>query len=173
MSDATGARMEELVIRRIIDAPVDLVWEAWTNPDHVMRWWGPKYYTSPSCTIDLRVGGRYVFCMQAPAEMGGTVSYTAGVYKRIVHNKVLEFTQAISDKDGNPIDPTTIGLPADFPEELNAVVTFEAKGELTRLSIEVHGWTASQMFVFAYAGWHQQTDKFEEILTQLSRSAGT
>jgi len=165
MSDIADAKTEDFVIRRIIDAPVDLVWQAWTDPQQVKRWWGPKYYTSPSCKIDLRVGGTYVFCMQAPGDQGGGESYTAGVYTRIVPKELLEFTQSIADKDGNSIDPAEIGMPPDFPKEMRTVVAFEAKGELTKLTITIQGWTAGQMFVFALAGWHQQMDKLEESLT--------
>jgi uncharacterized protein YndB with AHSA1/START domain len=75
---------EDLVITRIIDAPLDMVWKAWTDPKHVIRWWGPKYYTSPTCKIDLREGGKFIFCMRAPKDQGGQDSYTAGVYEKIV-----------------------------------------------------------------------------------------
>ena len=60
-----SVKKEELVITRIIDAPLEMVWKAWTIPEHVMRWWGPKDYTSPTCKIDLREGGKYIFCMSA------------------------------------------------------------------------------------------------------------
>jgi|SRR5215813_1139172 len=56
----------ELVIRRIFDAPRELVWKAWTEPERMMQWWGPKNFTSPACKIDFRVGGKYLFCMRSP-----------------------------------------------------------------------------------------------------------
>ena len=107
---------EDLVVTRIIDAPIELVWKTWTDPEHVMKWWGPKYYTSPSCKIDLREGGRYVFCMRAPQNQGGQDSYTAGIFKKIVPMELLEFTQGMADQDGNPIDPAQAGMPPDFPK---------------------------------------------------------
>ena len=159
MADKTEVKKEELVVTRIIDAPVDIVWKAWTEPEHVMHWWGPKDYTSPSAKIDLRVGGKYVFAMQAPQEQGGQVSYTGGVYQRIVPMQLLEFTQGLSDADGNAIDPAQIGMPADFPKELHTVVAFRARGDMTELTITQTGWVPSQMFVYALAGTQQQTDK--------------
>ena len=48
---------QELVITRVFDAPRELVFKAWTEPEHVVRWWGPKGYTTPFSTIDLRPGG--------------------------------------------------------------------------------------------------------------------
>jgi uncharacterized protein YndB with AHSA1/START domain len=161
MSDA-AVKKEDLVVTRIIDAPVEMVWKAWTEPKEVIRWWGPKHYTSPSCRIDLRVGGKYVFCMRAPRDQGGQDSYTAGVYKRIVPMELLEFTQSLADKDGNPIDPAQLGMPPDFPKELRTVVVFKAKGGMTELTITEYGWTVSQMYVYSYAGLHQSLDKLAE-----------
>ena len=124
----------DLVVTRIIDAPLEMVWNAWTNPEHVKRWWGPKDYTSPSCTIDFRVGGKYIFCMHAPEEQGGQDSYTSGVYQKIVPMELLEFTQSLSDKNGNTIDPVKSGMPADFPKEIRVVITFKAKGSMAKKS---------------------------------------
>jgi uncharacterized protein YndB with AHSA1/START domain len=150
---------EDLVVTRIIDAPLELVWKAWTEPEHVMRWWGPKNYTSPSCKIDLREGGKYIFCMRAPKEQGGQDSYTTGVYKKIVPMKLLEFTQSLSDENGNKIDPSQAGMPPDFPKEMRTVVAFRAKGEMTELTITEYDWTVGQMYVYSYAGMQQSLDK--------------
>ncbi len=166
MADTTGVKKEDLVVTRILDAPLELVWKAWTEPQQVQRWWGPKYYTSPSCKIDLRVGGKYIFCMRAPKEMGGQDSYTAGVYMSIVPLELLEFTQALSDAEGNRIDPQKAGMPADFPKEMHTLVTFRAKGEMTELTIKQAGWTAGQMYVYALAGNQQQIDKLAEVLSR-------
>ena len=54
----------ELVITRTFDAPVALVWRAWPEPEHLSKWFGPKGITVPHCTIDFRVGGKYLYCMQ-------------------------------------------------------------------------------------------------------------
>src|SRR6185369_14448990 len=110
---------DDIKLTRIIDAPVAVVWKAWTEPEHVMRWWGPQDYTSPSCEIDLREGGKFVFCLRAPEYQGGQDSYTAGTYSKIVPNERLEFTQSMADKEGNQIDPVSIGMPADFPKITN------------------------------------------------------
>ncbi len=167
--DATkGVVKEDLVVTRIIDAPVELVWKAWTDPEHVMRWWGPKYYTSPSCKIDLREGGKFVFCMRAPENQGGQDMYTAGVYTKIVPMQRLEFTQGMADKDGNKIDPAQVGMPPDFPKELRTVVVFKAikGGEMTELTVTEYDWTVGQMFVYSLAGLHQTIDKMAAALAK-------
>jgi uncharacterized protein YndB with AHSA1/START domain len=161
MSDTPNVGTEILVVNRIIEAPVKLVWAAWTESELVKRWWGPKNYTSPECRIDLRVGGKYLFTMRAPAEWGGEDSYTAGEYLRIVPLERLEFTESISDKNGVPLQPGAPGMPPDFPQNLHTVVTFENVSGLTRLVITTSGWTSGTMFVFALAGLHQSIDKLE------------
>jgi len=83
-NEVANTKKIDLVVKRIIDAPVDIVWKAWTDPNQVTKWWGPEGFTSPTCKIDLREGGNYIFCMRAPAEMGGFEHYRSGVYKKIV-----------------------------------------------------------------------------------------
>ena len=56
----------EIAITRIYDAPVKLVWEAWTDPQHVARWWGPRGFTLTTHSKDLRPGGRWVYTMHGP-----------------------------------------------------------------------------------------------------------
>jgi len=162
-----NVKKEDIVVTRIIDAPVEMVWKAWTEPEHVMKWWGPKYYTSPSCKIDLREGGKYIFAMRAPADQGGQDAYTAGVYKKIVPMEYLEFTQGLSDKDGNPVDPAQVGMPPDFPKEVRTTIVFKAiRGDMTELTITEYDWTVSQMAVYSLAGMHQSIDKLAESLKQ-------
>jgi predicted 3-demethylubiquinone-9 3-methyltransferase (glyoxalase superfamily)/uncharacterized protein YndB with AHSA1/START domain len=167
MSDETvqSGEKEDIVITRILDAPVELVWRAWTQPEHVMRWWGPKYYTSPFCKIDFREGGKYIFTMRAPENQGGQDSYTSGVYLKIVPMERLEFTQGLSDENGDRIDPAQIGMPPDFPQEIRTVVTFKRiREDMTELTITEYGWTPGQMYVYSLAGMQQSIDKLAESL---------
>ncbi len=55
--DSARSKAEEIVIIRIFDAPREAVWQAWTNPEQMKQWWGPKNFTAPTIKIDLRVGG--------------------------------------------------------------------------------------------------------------------
>jgi uncharacterized protein YndB with AHSA1/START domain len=153
-----------IVVKRIIDAPIERVWQAWTDPQAVMRWWGPQSYTSPSCEIDLRIGGKFVFCMKAPPEQGGQDSYVSGVYSQIVPMERLEFTQSLADKDGNEIDPVQLGMPPDFPKKIRMVVVFKTRRDMTELTVTEYDWPPSQMYVYSIAGMHQSIDKLIESL---------
>jgi len=161
---ADTTKNKDIVITRIFDAPVETVWKAWTEPEQVMRWWGPKFYTSPYCNIDFRVGGNYVFGMRAPKEHGGGDMYVAGIYKKIIPMEFMEFGQGLSDKEGNKIDPTTIGMPADFPEEIRTTLVFKAIGDKTELIITEYDWKPGQMRDYSEIGLSQSLDKLAGIL---------
>jgi hypothetical protein len=88
------------------------------------------------------------------------------VYKKIVPMERLEFTQGLSDKDGNRIDPAQVGMPPDFPKEIRTSIVFKAKGDMTELTITEYDWAVGQMFVYSLAGLHQSIDKLAESLTR-------
>lgn len=158
------AGKQDIVLTRIFDAPVEDVWKAWTDPEEVKKWWGPRNFTSHSCTIDFREGGKFVFHMRAPKEMNNADLYTAGVYKKIAPLEFIEFTQGLSDKDGNKINPSTIGMPVDFPEEIPSLLAFKRVGEKTELTAIEYGWTLGQMREMSKLGLEQCLDKLAESL---------
>jgi len=161
----TVAEKRDVVLTRTFDAPVERVWKAWTDPQEVMRWWGPKGFTSPSCRIDFRVGGKYIFHMRAPKEFqDGQDFYTTGAYKKIVHLRLIEFTQSLSDKDGNRIDPATLGMPADFPKEIASSLAFKSVGGKTELTATEIGWTVGQMRDMSEAGLSDCLDKLAAVV---------
>lgn len=168
MTDTTvNLEKRDVVITRLFDAPIERVWKAWTDPEYVMRWWGPTGFTSPTCRIDFREGGRFVFHMRAPKDFqGGQDFYTAGVYKKIVPLKLIEFSQGLADKDGNRIEPTTVGMPAEFPKEIPSALTFKRVGDKTELTATEYGWTAGQMRDMSEAGLNQCLDKLAEVLVR-------
>lgn len=151
---------QAIVITRKLDIPVEWVWKAWTDPELLMKWWGPADYISPTCSIDLREGGKYLFCMRAPASQGGQDYYSTGVYESIVPLERLEFTHYLSDRDGNVVDPAEVGMPPDFPKKVHYTIEFKALDGQTELTITERGWTIfGQMSEFAVIGMQQSLDK--------------
>jgi len=150
------------VIERIFDAPRELVWKTWTDPEQVMRWWGPQYFTSPVCKIDLRVGGSYLYCMRSPE---GQDFWSTGVYHEIVMFERIVCTIAFSDAQGNIIAPTQVGFGDDVPLELLDTITFEVfEQNKTRLTLRRAGIPAGQMREMTVAGWNTSMDKFAASL---------
>lgn len=169
MSDtaAQNVTKKDLVVSRVFEAPVELVWKAWTDPELVMRWWGPDRFTCPSARIDFREGGTSVVCMRAPREFGGQDTYSTWVYKKIVPMQLIEFIQNIADQDGHPVDPVKIGLPPEFPKDMRTVVTFRDLGKgRTEMTVTEYDWTVSPMRGFAEAGLNQSLDKMVAIFVK-------
>jgi uncharacterized protein YndB with AHSA1/START domain len=155
-----SATKHDLVLTRVFDAPVELVWKAWTGPEQVMRWWGPNGFSSPLARIDFRVGGTSLVCMRAPKELGGRDMYSTWEYREIEPMRRIVYIHNLADKDGKKADPGELGLPPDFPQDQRHTVTFEAlDGNKTELTITEHGWTAGQMMDMSRTGMEQCLDK--------------
>lgn len=99
-SASTKSTEQELVITRIFDAPRELVFRAWTDPQHVARWWGPGGFTMPVCELDARPGGVMRFHMRAP---DGVIYPTTGTFHEVAAPERIVFTSyAYPDEAGNP-----------------------------------------------------------------------
>jgi uncharacterized protein YndB with AHSA1/START domain len=160
-----------VIIERVFDAPRELVFKAWTDPELIKKWWGPEHFTAPSATVDLRVGGKYIFAMHGPAGSEWDVdSYSAGEYLEIVPNEKLVVTDYFSDKDGNKIKPAEAGIKGDFPDEMEVTVLFQDAGDSkTKLSI-IYPKPATEAQMEAMLatgmkeGWNSSLDKMAEVL---------
>ena len=108
----------DLVLERVIDVPRELVWAAWTKPEHVFNWFTPAPWTTTHCEIDLRPGGAFRTIMRSPE---GKDYPNAGCYLEIVPNERLVWTDAL--------------LPGYRPAEnpfFTAILTLEPHGKGTR-----------------------------------------
>ena len=151
----------ELVITRIFDAPREMVWKAWTDPEHLMRWWGPKDFTAPVCKVDLRIGGKYLFAMRSP---DGQDFWSTGVYREIVPMKRLVCTDSFADPEGNVVPASYYGMASDFPQEMLVTITFEDLDGKTKLTLRHSGMPGGDEGANAEIGWNQSLDKLAESL---------
>lgn len=128
---------KEIIITRVFDAPRELVWKAWTEPEMIKKWWGPEGFTAPSIKMDFRVGGKYTYAMQGPkGSEWDRVMYTSGIFKEIIPMEKIVVTDYFSDEQGNKIEPSKEGQSTDFPTEMNATIVFEELEDgKTKLSI--------------------------------------
>lgn len=154
----------DLVVTRIFDAPIEQVWHAWTDPEHVMQWWGPTGFTSPLARIDFREGGTSLVCMRSPE---GQDLYNTWTYRKIVPMRRIEFVQNFSDKDGKKVDPVEMGMPPGIPLDVRHVVTFEAVGDdKTEMAVTEYGYTSDQIVEISKAGLEQCLDKMAAIFAE-------
>jgi uncharacterized protein YndB with AHSA1/START domain len=163
---ASKSAIRDLIVTRTFNAPVELVWKAWTEPEYVMKWWGPDYFTSPNAKIDFREGGTSLVCMRAPKEFGGQDFYNTWVYQKIVPMQSIEFIQNLADKDGNRVDPAAVGMPSNFPQDTRTVVTFKDLGKgRTEMTVTEYGLPTAdtEMGRNAELGLNQTLDKMVAI----------
>ncbi|WP_027086945.1 SRPBCC domain-containing protein [Cohnella panacarvi] len=107
-NNATVSRVENdrvLVLEREFNAPRELLFRMFKEPEHLKRWWGPKGWVLPVCNIDFRPGGVWHYCMkcvdESQGEFYGMESWGKGVYKEIAEPEMLAYTDYFSDAEGN------------------------------------------------------------------------
>ena len=120
-TNATGNRV--LSLERTFSAPIKLVWEAWTQPEHIAQWWGPKGMETEVLQHDFKAGGAWKYSMKMP---DGSEFIADGVYKEIV-----EFEKIISSANFKPM---TEGVEIQALFNLDYALGFVAKGQSARIS---------------------------------------
>jgi uncharacterized protein YndB with AHSA1/START domain len=140
----------ELTVSRVIDAPRALVFNAWTDPEQIARWWGPKGYTTVDYDMDIRPGGTYRFRMRSPE---GVDHRKRGVYREIVAPERIVFTFAWEEPDGR------------LGRELLVTVTFEPLGTQTRLTLRQSGFDTVENRDSHVIGWTSCLERFGEYMT--------
>jgi uncharacterized protein YndB with AHSA1/START domain len=157
-------------ISRVVDAPLERVWRAWTEIEQFKQWFGPKGFTMIHCRIDFRPGGRLHYCLQMP---NGGEMWGKALYKEIVKHERLVWINSFSDKDGgttvHPMNP-------DWPREMHTTITFEAQGaKKTKISVRwlpVEGSTGKELKTFDEGrssmnqGWSGTFEQFNEFLAK-------
>lgn len=152
---------QNLIFKRVFNAPVSKVWKAWVEPDLVMRWWGPDGFTSPSAKIDFREGSASLVCMSSP-QFGD--QYSLWRYTKIVPQQTIEWVHNLADKDGNKVAPSAIGMPPDFPEDMLNRAEFRDLGDgKTELTVTEFDWTVGQMMDLSKLGMEQCLNKMAAL----------
>src|SRR4051812_36036557 len=153
---ATPASDRELVISRLIDAPRERVYRAWTDPELLKQWFAPKPWTTPTVTLDVRAGGANVIVMRGP---DGNEFPNRGVYLEVVPNERLVFTDAY----------TSAWEPSAKPF-MTVILTFENEGGKTRYTARVRHWSVadreSHEKMGFEQGWGQCADQLTALVTK-------
>ena len=91
---------DRVVIERIFDAPADVVWRMWTEPEHFAAWYGPDGATVPVAKMDVRVGGTRLIGMEVPTPNGPMRMWFTGNYREVVAHRRLVYTESLADEEG-------------------------------------------------------------------------
>lgn len=152
---------KDLTLTRIFHAPREIVFRAFSDPEQMKRWWGPKGFTLPICEVDFRVGGRSFSCMRSPE---GKDYCGVGVYKEIVEPERIVVTDSFADENRNIVPATDYGMNSDMPLEMLITVTLENVVEGTMLTLTHEGIPPGDDREDARQGWSESLDKLSEYL---------
>lgn len=154
---ATASTQKTILIDRIFDLPLSTVWKAWTEQESFKQWWGPKEYTCPDCTIDFKIGGKYLASMQGA---DGKKIWSTGTYKEIIPLKKIIYTDSFSDSNGNIVPASEYKMPGDWAKELMVTLQFEEVDGITKMSLQ-HEGLPIEISEDCIKGWQSSFDKLE------------
>ena len=167
MSNETISK-DAVVIERIFNAPVDLIWQLWTQPEHFKNWYGPNGFTVPVAQMDVRVGGQRLICMEMQTPEGSMKMWTVGEYTEIMPNQRLVYTESPADENGNVVPPAAMGLPEGYPATTTVIVQLEDLGGRTKMVMTHAGVPADSG---AGGGWEQAFAKMADYLETLGNDS--
>ena len=148
MSDAAPAH--EVTIRRVLDAPREAVWRAWTQPEQLAAWWGPSGWSTPpeNVTLDLRPGG--TLRITSVSDEDGAPMTTVGTFSEVDEPERLAFDEASEDS---------------WHEGASSTVSFTDLGDgRTEMVLRSTIHTTDEMIVHAEAGMNGSVDRLAELL---------
>ena len=149
----TDTAHRELVLNRLIDAPPEKLYRAWTEPALLQQWFVPRPWTIASAELDVRAGGSNLIVMRDP---DGNQYPNRGVYLEVVPNRRLVFTEAF----------TEAWIPSEKPF-MTAAVSFEPEGTQTRYVATARHWTVADRETHEKMGFHEGWGKCADQLAEL------
>ena len=151
-SSSVGAAERTIVITRVINAPRELVFDAWTKPEHLTRWFGPSDFSAPDVAVDLRVGGAWRACIRSPE---GRDYWMHGVYREIVPPRRLVFTHIWEEGHDSPHHETLVS------------VTLEDQGGRTKLTFHKAVLESVVERISQGKGWSECLDRLADHVSRI------
>ncbi|WP_299531582.1 SRPBCC domain-containing protein [Ulvibacterium sp.] len=150
MSKLDASKNRTLTIERTFQAPLSLVWQAWTEQEHIAHWWGPKGMKTEVIEHNFEVGGRWKYSMQMP---DGSTFITEGVYLEII-----EFEKIVTSADFKPMT-----------ENVELHILFKENGDTTNFTFhvlhETEEYCKQQEKMGFYNGWGSVFDRLDTYVT--------
>ncbi|MEC3965844.1 SRPBCC domain-containing protein [Flagellimonas halotolerans] len=159
-----SVKTDEIFIEKIFNASIESVFQAWTDPEKLMKWYAPDGCTIAFKKLEIEKGGTYHSCISNP-QYGDC--WCIGEYKEVIPNSKITFTVINADENGNPINPAEMGMDPDWPGNTVVTVTLTEENGKTKLQLRQ---TVSQELAKktgAYPSWLQMLDNMQELLIQI------
>jgi uncharacterized protein YndB with AHSA1/START domain len=141
-------RDRELVISKTLNAPVDLVWEAWSRPEHIANWWGPDGFTNTIFKMEFKPGGEWDFMMHGP---DGTDYRNKSIFRKIILHKKIVYEHISGPKFMATVEFTPMGEQTEIrwqmvfntvEEFVQTVKTFKADEGLKQNIVKLNAYLA-------------------------------
>ncbi|MGE5943577.1 MAG: SRPBCC family protein [Flavobacteriales bacterium] len=152
---------KEVFIEETFNARIEKVFQAWTDPEKLMKWFAPDGCTIQFKELDIKTGGKFHSCISNP-QYGDC--WCIGEYKEVIPNLKLVFTMVNADESGNPINPVDIGMDKDWPRVTLVTITLTEANKKTKLQLRQ---TVSQELAKktgAYPSWLQMLNNMKTLL---------
>jgi uncharacterized protein YndB with AHSA1/START domain len=155
MTDRKGSH-GAVTIERSFGAPLELIWQMWTDPEHFAAWYGPDGATIATAKMDVRVGGTRLVSMEVQTPDGPMRMWFTGEYREVVENQRLVYTESMSDENGNVLSPEELGMSAGHPTTTEVRVELEELGGRTKMVMTHSGVPGDSP---GATGWAMALDK--------------
>ncbi len=154
---------QEVFIEETFNANIEKVFQAWTDPEKLMKWFAPDGCTIRFKELQIKNGGRFHSCVSHP-QFGDC--WCMGEYKEVVPHSKLMFTMINADEHGNKINPVDIGMDSDWPTETLVTVTLTEENGKTKLQLRQTVSQALAKKTGAYPSWLQMLNNMQTLLHQ-------
>lgn len=165
-----NSQQKHFVISRVVDAPWDLVWNTFTQREHLKHWWGPKGFKVTYCKLDLKPGGRFHYCLAMP---DGSDMWGKWVFREIAPPDRLVFLSSFSDAKGGTARHI---MKTVWPLEILTTISFVEEGAKTKVTVDWIPENATAEENAEFDGFHQSmrggwTGTFEQLEQYLAGQA--
>jgi uncharacterized protein YndB with AHSA1/START domain len=147
---------KSVVIERTFDAPIQLVWDMWTDADHFAAWYGPMGARIPVAKMDVTVGGKRHVCMEMDTPNGAMQMWFVGEYLEVSPHTRLVYTESMSNADGDIMSAADMGMPEGMPSTTEIVVELADSDGKTDMVMTHVGVAADSP---GAQGWNMALDK--------------
>jgi len=153
--------MKKLIIKRTFDTPIDKIWDSFTIPELLRKWWSPEGMTSSHVSVDLKKDGLFRYCFKG---MDGSEFWGRGIYQNISKPTHISYLDTFTDSMGNPVPPSHFGLPGDKIIESLVDFAFLEHENKTKMTITGDNYFDDSMSEDMTKGWNSMFDKLHSLL---------
>ena len=160
MENLVKEQKKTISIDRTFDLPLATLWKAWSEEESFKKWFSPEGLTTPSSSIEFRVGGKFIVSMKSP---DGKETWSKGTYKEIIPMKKISYLDSFSDADGNIVPASYYNMAGDWDLELPVTVEFQEVNGKTNMKLQ-HTGLPIEVADDCMKGWQSCFDKLERTI---------